>query len=226
VSNPLGRGVSSLLECPHILIKFNNERISFNMELKEVIDKRRSIRTFEKKKVPRKIIRELIKSAMKAPSVCNRQPWVFYYVESKDIRNDISKILFDEFKKLHKQTKLKGKESQKIANNFYLNMGNAQNLIFAYRKKYKNEFIHVKPNDMYGVSCALGNLMLSAVEYNLGTCWIGTFNGPVVEKKLRKILKIQKDEELIGSLVVGYPDKNYIPFNEKLKKFDDVCKFI
>ena len=101
-----------------------------------------------------------------------------------------------------------------------------QNLIFAYRKKEINDPIYVKPNDIASISCAMENLMLCAVEKNLGTCWIGTFNGIKTQKELRKILKTKDNEELIGSLVIGYPKKGYKPFNKKFKKLNDVFKFV
>ena len=196
------------------------------MKLQEAIDKRRSVREFEQKKIPRKVIKELIGNATKAPNAGNRQPWIFYCVDNKDKRNEISELLFKQFKSLWKQTSKKSKESQKISNNFYQDLGGAQNLIFVYRKKEPKEPIYLKPNDIASIACAMENLMLCAVEKGLGTCWIGTFNGNKTQKELRKILKIKESEELVGSLVIGYPKKNYRPFNKKLKKLNDVLKFI
>ena len=196
------------------------------MKLQEAIDKRRSIRGFEPKKVPKEIIQELVKNAIKAPNAGNRQPWIFYCVDDEKKRDEISKLLFKQFKRLWKQIKAKSKKSQKVANNFYQNLGNAQNLIFVYRRKEINEPVYVKPNDMLSIACAMENLMLCAVEKGLGTCWIGTFNGPKIAKELGKILKVKNNEELVGSLVIGYPKKNFKPFNKKLKKLNEILKFI
>lgn len=196
------------------------------MELQKAIDKRRSVREFEQKKVPRRIIQELIKNAIKAPNAGNRQPWIFYCVDNKDKRKEILELLLKQFKLLWKQTSKKSKESQKISNNFYQNIGDAQNLIFVYRKKEIREPIYRKPNDIASIACAMENLMLCAVEKGLGTCWIGTFNGAKTQKELRNILKIKENEELVGSLVIGYPKKSYEPFNKKLKKLNEILKFI
>ncbi len=196
------------------------------MKLKEAIDKRRSVRSFQEKKVPRKIIKELVKNAVKAPNAGNRQPWIFYCVDNKKKRDEISELLLTQFKRLWKQTRAKSKRSQKISNNFYTNLGGAKNLIFVYRKKVENEPKYIQPNDMISIACALENLMLCAVEEGLGTCWIGTFKGPKTEKKLGEILKVKKNEELIGSLVIGYPKKDNFPFNKKMKSLKDILRFI
>jgi len=50
------------------------------MEFDEVIRARRSIRGFQKRPVPRALIREIIELAMRAPTSLNTQPWNFYVV--------------------------------------------------------------------------------------------------------------------------------------------------
>lgn len=195
------------------------------MKLQEAIDKRHSVREFEQKKVPRNIIKKLIINASKAPSACNRQPWIFYCVDNNIKIDNISKLLLTQFKKLSKQTKLKSKKSQDIANNFYQNIGGARNLIFVYRKKDKNQPLHIKFNDTLSIACAFENLMLSSTEQGLGACWIGTFKGPKIEEELGKILQIKDNEELIGSLVIGYPKRGYKHLTKNKKKLNEILKF-
>ncbi|MGB0920658.1 MAG: nitroreductase [Alphaproteobacteria bacterium] len=50
------------------------------MEFDDVIMGRRSIRGYQPKAVPRKLIEEVITLAMRAPSSMNTQPWNFYVV--------------------------------------------------------------------------------------------------------------------------------------------------
>jgi nitroreductase len=71
---------------------------------------------------------------------------------------------------------------------------------------------------------AAENLMLSAVNKGLGTCWIGSFGD--MQKSLRKILKVPNDEELIASILVGYPEKGYIPLQREKKGFEEIAKFV
>jgi len=79
---------------------------------------------------------------------------------------------------------------------------------------------------MLSIACALENIMLSAVDIGLGTCWIGSFKGPTTEKKLGKILKIKPNEELIGSLAIGSPKKGVKPLKRSKKKINVVLKFV
>jgi len=50
------------------------------MEYDEVVRSRRSIRGFQKKPVPKALIREILELAMRAPTSLNSQPWNFYVV--------------------------------------------------------------------------------------------------------------------------------------------------
>ena len=50
------------------------------MEYDEVVLGRRSIRGYQKKPVPRELIKEVIEIAIRAPSSLNTQPWNFYVV--------------------------------------------------------------------------------------------------------------------------------------------------
>ena len=51
------------------------------MELIKSIKGRRSIRRFKKKKLPLKVVRELIDAATYAPTACNKQLYEFVIVD-------------------------------------------------------------------------------------------------------------------------------------------------
>lgn len=61
------------------------------MELSEVIQNRRSIRSYKSTPVPREKIKTIIESARLAPSASNRQPWHFIVVEDKDMIKKLAK---------------------------------------------------------------------------------------------------------------------------------------
>ncbi len=50
------------------------------MNFDDVILGRRSIRGYLKKPVPKALVREILQSAMRAPTSLNTQPWNFYVV--------------------------------------------------------------------------------------------------------------------------------------------------
>ena len=60
------------------------------MDYEQVVRERRSIRGFQKKPVPKALIREILEIAMRAPTSLNTQPWNFYVVAG-DVLNAIRK---------------------------------------------------------------------------------------------------------------------------------------
>lgn len=61
------------------------------MELSEVIQNRRSIRSYKSTPVQREKIKTIIESARLAPSASNRQPWHFIVVEDKEMIKKLAK---------------------------------------------------------------------------------------------------------------------------------------
>ena len=196
------------------------------MNFQQIINRRHSIREFEKKQISKEVLVKLIENACKAPSAGNRQPWIFYVVYSKKVMNQIIEYSKESSKKLKKQISKKSLKLQKISNEFHNTLGNAPAIIFIFRLKDKKEAKYIKPNDIASISCAVENLMLSAVEKKLGTCWIGSFKYPEMETKLVRLLKAPKNQELTASIVIGYPKKGYNPLIRSKKKLQEVLRFI
>jgi nitroreductase len=196
------------------------------MQLKEAIKKRHSIRSYEPRPVPKKILIELVKAGTKAPSASNRQPWIFYCVCSKKKRDAVSRILKGTLKTLENDVKKMPGFLQDLTRNFYNDLGGCQNLIFVFRPVLKNEADHIKPNDITSISLAVENIMLSAVEKGLGTCWVGSFNGPETGKKVKKALNVPKNQELVASFLIGYPKRGYKPLVREKKKLNEILKFV
>jgi nitroreductase len=191
------------------------------MKLQEAIDKRRSIREFESRKVPREIIKKLIINASKAPSAANTQPWEFYVIDSEDKINKIAKMngtllisRKESFDKLEKKLKV-------IANSFYATLGNCKTIILVYIEKDKNKII--EENKIKSVSASIENLMLSALEQGLGTCWMGSF--VQVEEEINRLIGI-RNKKLISGVLLGYPKRGYKPLIRKKKKLNEILKFV
>ena len=60
------------------------------MEYEQDVRERRSIRGFQKKPVPKALVREILEIAMRAPTSLNTQPWNFYVVAG-DVLDKIRK---------------------------------------------------------------------------------------------------------------------------------------
>ncbi len=60
-------------------------------ETEQVIYKRRSIRLFKKKQVPKELVERIIEAGRFAPSAGNNQPWKFIAIQNRDVINEIDK---------------------------------------------------------------------------------------------------------------------------------------
>jgi len=190
------------------------------MDFQNTINLRHSVRSFEPKKVPKTILKSLIKNATKAPSSGNDQNWKFYVVSETNTRNKLAKLLSKSLNKFKGEFDKLSPKLQKITNEFYSDLGGCQNIIFAYIPKRLN----FRDSAIASISCACQNLMLSATNKELGTCWVGTFKG--FEKEINKLLEIPKNEELVASILIGYPSKDFKPLKRTKKKISDVLTFI
>lgn len=65
------------------------EIIKRTAEYLRKLDKRRSVRSFSPKPVPREVIENLVLTASTAPSGANKQPWIFCLVSNKDLKKRI-----------------------------------------------------------------------------------------------------------------------------------------
>lgn len=55
----------------------------------EAIKKRRSVRSYESKPIPKDIINMIIEAGNEAPSAMNSQPWRFVVVEDKKVKEKL-----------------------------------------------------------------------------------------------------------------------------------------
>lgn len=192
------------------------------------IKQRRSIRKYKNKKIPKRLIEEIIEAGRYAPSSHNSQPWRFIVITEKKKINELSEYIKNWFKKRLKLGYLVGFFNKKIKNE-----------LEAAKKRLVKEdlffyntplliLICAKPKRFVEVDCACAaqNMMLAARSLNIGSCWIG-FADLVINKnrKLMASLGIPEDHKIISHLIFGYPTK----FPEKAmerKKEADVIRWI
>lgn len=162
------------------------------MNIKEVIENRRSIRKYKDKEIPYEYLLELIYSAQLAPSAKNRQPWRFKILTNEEKNNIINMMIsYDEI------TKKKLSDSISFTANI---MKESPSIILIYRKEDKNW----RDFDLLSIGACIENMCLYAEELDLATLWIGDI--VFIKDKINSYLKI-KDLELVSALAVGYPNQ-------------------
>lgn len=142
------------------------------MDVFEAIQQRKSIRAYRDKPVPRETIERLLEAGRLAPSAVNTEPWHFIAVTDAEKRKALSKGLYAKF------------------------VAQAPLAIVVCGDK------KAAP-DWYAVdaSLAVENMVLAAVEEELGTCIVGSFK----EADVKTLLKIPEKFEVIVIIAVGYP---------------------
>lgn len=167
------------------------------MEVKEAIEKRRSIRKYKDKEIPEELIKELIEAARLAPSGNNAQPWKFQIVRDKE-------------------TKEKLKEIGVFKQNFVY-MAPIIIVCCADPEAYPKAEFDPDFDDPYEIramrdlSIASQNLVLRATELGLGTCYVGWAN----KEKIKITLGLPKKYNVLYVITVGYPDEQSTPRSRK-----------
>jgi len=195
---------------------------------KEAIERRRSIRKFKDKEIPDEHIVELIKSARLAPSGCNAQPWRFKIVKDDETRQklaeaahkqsfiaqapiiivccaDISDYITGSASGIHDLGKI-GAVEDEIVNIICKSVNEME----------KMSISEISPRIAANVAIAIEHIVLRALDFNLGTCWIRALE----EDKVRDIFDWNENIYPVALLPLGYPDE--APAPRKRLKIEDI----
>ena len=85
---------------PYMSDEFDeNEMLERSREFYKWSEKRRSLRNFSSRPVPKEVMENIILTASTAPSGANRQPWVFCLISNTELKSKIRKLAEQEEKK-------------------------------------------------------------------------------------------------------------------------------
>ena len=161
-----------------------------------IILKRRTIRLFKQKQVPKAILKKAVNAARVAPSAANFQILEYLVVTKKDL---CSKILpntrWGGYVYPHR---IPGQKQQPKA---YI-------LILINKSKLQG-----KEADLRDVGAAAENIQLTLLDSGVGSCWIKSMD----REKIRKALKVPKKYDIDSLIAIGYPAES-----PKLENIDAV----
>jgi len=177
------------------------------MTFLDLVKRRRSVRKYSAKPVPREVITRCIEAARLAPSACNSQPWHFIVVDDQELRKRVAQAAFS------------GAYSM---NSF---AGDAPVLVVTVRDKSGyfatlGEFFRGVQYNLIDIGIACEHFVLQAEEDGVGTCWLGWFN----EKAVKKILGIPKDKKADIIISMGYPEDGE-PRDKIRKPTEEISSF-
>jgi nitroreductase len=178
------------------------------MTFTELLKNRRSIRDFQEKEVPLKIVEGILQESTLAPSASNNQPCRFSIVNCK---NTI-KALSDESKANLLEDFAKNKTSLNPA---YADVLKDKNFNVFYNAPCLIYVIGSTSVDSLYFDCALAAsyIMFSAVQRGLGTCWVhlGSY---IRDPQTKALLGIPDGCRIVAPIIIGYP-KEIPPVSER-----------
>ncbi|MEM4704429.1 MAG: nitroreductase family protein, partial [Candidatus Bathyarchaeia archaeon] len=160
----------------------------------EAMQARKSVRAYDSTPVPKEVLRKLLEAAQIAPSASNIQPWHFIVVTEKEKREKLSQGRYAKF------------------------LSEAPVVIVGCGDQEASPKWHV-----VDVAIALEHIVLAATNEGLGTCWVGSFDEPLV----KETLKIPKNYRIVALLAVGYPREKLVPIKtgRPRKSLEQIASF-
>lgn len=209
------------------------------MDVITAIKSRKSIRSFLPDQVPQHIIREILETALRAPSAINTQPWDITVVSGEVLAKikaeNVDQVLagnppqerdgydgiyrqrridlaIDLFKLMDIKREDREKRTEWLLRGFrYFDAPAA--IIISVDKSLSETFAFFDTGALTQTIC------LAAMSYGLGTCIEA--QGTAYPAVIRKYTGISEDKELVIAIALGYPDTTF-PANQLVSRRETV----
>ena len=167
------------------------------MDVFECIEKRQTIRNYEKKDVPNDLLVQIITAGTHAPSAGNIQPWEFCIVRDKKIKKELSIAAL----------KQKHVEDAPV---LIVVLANKEKSGMRYGDRGRNFYC------VLDTTACIENMLLACTSLGLGACWTGSFE----EERVKNILSLPKHIRPITILTIGFPVPYEKPFKSSRISFE------
>lgn len=171
------------------------------MNLEEIIYKRRTIRRFKQDPIPLETLKKLVDYARVAPMAKNVQALDFIIVENLEVRKKLFPLVgWAGSLPQDQRTPEEGREPTAY-------------IILLVNNNIKPAYVD------YDVGAAAENILLGAVAFGLGSCWMGN----VRFQKLKALLEIPDFYVIKQVISLGIPDEESMmePFSDSFKYWKD-----
>lgn len=172
-------------------------------DLVQLARRRRSVRWFEQKPVPRELLLRAAEVATQSPSACNRQPFEFRIFDDPLLVSQVARLPAG---------------TTGYAHNFPCIIAVVGRLRYYFDERDRH-LIYIDG------SLATMAFVLALETLGLGSCCI---NWPDIEERERaaaSLLKLESDERPVMFLAVGYPEATgLVPYSEK-RPPEELCRF-
>jgi len=196
----------------------------FNLEMQ----RRRSVRHFSDRPVPRELIENCLRAAGSGPSGANRQPWRFVVVQDEDVKGAIRRAAEAEEEEFYRRrASREWREALKPLGTgpkkSFLQQAPYLIAIFAQRHRQQPDGRLAKnyyPIESAGIAAGI---LLTAVHH--AGLAVLTYTPPRM-RFLNRILKRPEEERPLILLVVGYPANDALVPELDRRALEDIAQFI
>jgi len=172
------------------------------MDFWEVVDKRRSIRRFERDRdVPREAVERLLEAAISAPSAGNMQPWHFFVVREGETKLGLARAAW-------------GQHFVAEAPVVIVVCADPGRSGWRYGRRGKELYC------LQDTAAATQNILLAAVALGLGACWVGAFD----EEAAARVLNLPSHLRPVAIVPIGYPAES--PYRPARRALKEVTTFV
>jgi iodotyrosine deiodinase len=203
-----------------------DEMILRSEEFYFLMNKRRTVREFSDKPVPKKIIENIIKTASTAPSGAHKQPWTFCVVSNKEMKSKLRKRAEEEEYKSYngRMTEEWLNDLSHLGTNWekpFIDI--APWIIVVFKKSYDVEDGKKKNNYYVSESVGLAAGFLVAAIHHAGL--VSLTHTPSPMNFISELLQRPENEKPILLIPVGYPAENVTVPDLKRKSLEEVAVF-
>jgi nitroreductase len=177
---------------------YRRRSVYWGMNFGELVEKRRSVRSYLADPVQEEDIAACLEAARLAPSACNAQPWHFIVVADPDRRTRLAEL-----------SRLPGSGMNRFVAEAPVIVA-----LLAVRPNISSRvggFLKGKPFQLIDVGIAAEHFCLAAAERGLGTCMLGWFG----EKKVKRLLGVPGGTGVALLITLGYPADTERPKQRK-----------
>ncbi len=218
------------------------------MDLNTAIQKRKSVRKYVNKKIPREDLDKILNAARLAPSGKNSQNWHYIVIEDQKTKKMLKTIIINKYldlceniRKIDEKTSMK---VEKFARKFACFFEDAPALVIVmateYHKSGFNELMYLENDNeelfeilykrnpsMQTIGASVENMLLEATSLGYGSCWMTSVL--LAAKEIEDFLKnndifYQKDYFVSAFVSLGIEDGDCVP--PAKKSLDDITTFV
>lgn len=186
------------------------------MELKEVIESRRSIRRFRPDPIPDAYIEQILEAARLAPSGGNVQPWRFVLIQSPEARERLKELTLAFVANAPLTivccTDLEANRAYRERYKELLQARAFEGVAMKMPETSESGSTTMNPDQLKGylnlnTALAVEHMILRATDLGLGSCWVMMFD----RRKLRDWLQLEPNLVPVCLLPLGFADQHPNP---------------